>query len=95
MTPEGKVKQNVKITLARMGAYFCMPATGGYGSSGIPDILCCYKGRFIGIECKTRGNNPTRLQQSQLDEIKRQGGIALVINEDNMDVLRELIEEAL
>ena len=85
MTPEGKVKDKVKLTLAVMGAYYCMPATGGYGSSGIPDVLCCYKGRFIGIECKTRGNKPTRLQQSNLDEIERQGGMAFVINEDNSD----------
>ena len=95
MTPEGKVKDKVKITLTIMGAYYCMPATGGYGSSGIPDILCCYKGRFIGIECKTRGNKPTRLQQSNLDEIERRGGMAFVVNEDNVSMLRQMIEEKL
>jgi hypothetical protein len=92
MTPEGKVKDKVKITLATMGAYYCMPATGGFGNSGIPDILCCYKGRFIAIECKTGSNKPTRLQQAHLSEIELQGGIAFVINEDNVKMLRQMIE---
>ncbi len=95
MTPEGKVKDKAKLTLAMLGAYFCMPATGGYGNSGIPDILCCYRGRFIAIECKSGNKKPTRLQDSHLREITQQGGIALVINEDNVSVLRQLIEEKL
>ena len=39
MTPEAKVKEKVKKALKNMGAYYAMPATGGYGSSGVPDFL--------------------------------------------------------
>ena len=92
MTPEGKVKDKVKITLAMMGAYYCMPATGGYGNSGMPDILCCYKGRFIAIECKSGTKKPTRLQQTHLDEIESQGGLSFVVNEENVSMLRQMIE---
>jgi len=95
MTPEGKVKDKAKLTLAMLGAYFCMPATGGYGNSGIPDILCCYRGRFIAIECKSGNKKPTRLQDAHLREITQQGGIALVINEDNVSMLKQMIEEKL
>ena len=94
MTPEGKVKEKAKLTLATMGAYYCMPATGGYGNSGIPDILCCLNGRFIGIECKANGGKVTRLQQSHLDEIEMRGGVALVVDEHNLIILKQLLTDA-
>ena len=92
-TPEGKVKKKVKETLATMGAYYVMPVTGGFGNSGIPDILCCYEGRFIGIECKANGGKPTRLQLSHLSEIEYNGGISFVIDEGTVNNLKQLITE--
>ena len=56
MTPEAKVKKVVVKQLKELGAYYFFPATGGYGKSGVPDIVGCYKGMFFGIECKA-GNN--------------------------------------
>lgn len=64
-----------------------MPATGGYGASGVPDILACYKGKFIGIETKANGNTPTALQQKHLRDISITGGLSLVIDETNIDML--------
>jgi hypothetical protein len=53
----------------------------------VPDIVACYKGRFIGIECKANGNLPTALQQKHLREISIAGGTALVIDETNIGML--------
>ena len=50
MTPEGKVKQVVGRKLKQLGAYYFFPATGGYGRSGVPDIIGCLDGMFFGIE---------------------------------------------
>ena len=87
-TPEVKVKQKVKAVLKNLGAYYVMPVTGGYGRSGAPDFLVCYKGRFIGIECKAGNNKPTALQEKNLREIEDAGGSSLVIDEENVvDVL--------
>jgi len=86
-TPEKKIKEKVKRILKKIDAYFCMPATGGYGASGVPDILVCYKGRFIGIETKANGNRPTALQHKHLQDIKTSGGLSLVIDETNIDML--------
>jgi len=38
-TPEAKVKAKVKAVLNKYGAYHFSPATGGYGKSGVPDII--------------------------------------------------------
>jgi len=93
MTPEGKVKAKIKKILNSWEVYYFMPATYGYGSSGIPDLVACFKGRFIAIECKANGNKPTPLQERNLHEISRTGGAALVINEYNIDLLVKTLEE--
>jgi|TARA_R110000796_G_scaffold199922_1_gene316044 hypothetical protein len=74
-----------------MGAYYFYPVTGGYGRSGVPDIIGCHKGKFFGIECKAGKNKTTPLQDKNLSDISSAGGIALVINEDNMDNTTALV----
>ena len=69
-----------------------MPSTGGYGSSGVPDIIACYQGKFIGIECKANGNKPTDLQQKNLQDIINAEGQSLVIDEKNIDMLKLSIQ---
>lgn len=86
-TPEKKVKVKVCGILKKLGAYYFYASTGGYGSSGVPDIIACYKGKFFGIECKANGNKPTALQQKHLRDISVQGGVSLLIDETNVDML--------
>ena len=68
MTPEAKVKKKVVAQLKEMGAYYFYPVTGGYGASGVPDIVGCYRGMFFGIECKAGSNKPTPLQDKNLTD---------------------------
>jgi len=67
--------------------------TGGYGSSGVPDILACYRGVFIGLECKANGNKTTRLQDANINEINFNKGIAFVVDEHNIDDLYQILKE--
>jgi hypothetical protein len=91
MTPEGKVKKIVVDQLKDLGAYYFFPMTGGYGKSGVPDIVGCYMGRFFGIECKAGKNKPTALQEKNLAEIGKVGGLSLVVNEDNAREVRDIL----
>jgi Holliday junction resolvase len=93
MTPEAKVKKKVVAQLKEMGAYYFYPVTGGYGASGVPDIVGCYRGMFFGIECKAGSNKPTPLQDKNLTDIKKQDGIAVVINEKNLDNISRLFDD--
>lgn len=79
--------------LIRHGAYFFMPATHGYGASGVPDIVACLKGKFLGIECKANGNKPTALQSKNLKELSSAGGIAVLIDETGFDELEILLTD--
>jgi len=90
MTPEAKVKKKVVAILKKHEAYYFYPVTGGYGRSGVPDVIACHDGRFISIECKAGSNKPTPLQQKNLSDIQAAGGVALVVNEDNINAVEEL-----
>ena len=47
---------------------------------GIPDVLGCYRGRFLGLETKRpAGKEPTPYQRYQLERITQTGGVAQVI----------------
>jgi len=84
VTPEGKVKKKVKEVLTNLGAYYVMPNTGGYGSSGAPDFLVCFQGHFIGIECKAGDNSLTALQLHHGMYIGEAGGRWIMVNESNL-----------
>ena len=93
MTPEGKVKKEVIAYLNERGAYYFMPVTGGYGRSGVPDIVACLNGKFVGIECKAGDNQPTALQVKNLKAIRSAGGLSFCVN--SVKVLREQLESEL
>jgi Holliday junction resolvase len=92
MTPESKVKTKVKKILKELGAYYVMPATGGFGNSGAPDFVVCHRGRFFGIECKAGRNTTTALQDHNLYQIQKAGGTAMIINESNVDTVQTELE---
>lgn len=93
MTPEGKVKARVKKILSDAGAYYAMPVGSGFGNAGVPDFLVCAQwGRFYAIECKAGKGKTTALQNKHLDDIRKAGGVALVIDETNIDTLKELLK---
>lgn len=86
-TSEHRVKTAISNILIQHGAYRVMPVSNGMGAHGIPDFLVCHCGRFIGIEAKAGNNLPTGLQMSNLRRIEEAGGVALVINESNIELL--------
>ena len=90
-TPEKKVKDKVVKILKANSAFYFFPATFGMGRSGVPDVVCCHKGVFIGIECKAGKNTTTPLQDRELAAIKYAGGTALVIHENNMHELENIL----
>ena len=92
-TPEGKVKKQVKKILDDLGAYHFSPMMDGFGRSGVPDIIACYKGMFIGIECKAGKNEATALQKHNMDLIRQAGGYTTVINESNIQMLLATLKE--
>lgn len=94
-TPEGEVKNRIKDALATLGprcrAFWVVPS--GMGENGISDVTCCIDGRFMSVEAK-RGKvlEPTTLQKFRIADVRAAGGIAIVVNHQNVDQFEYLIE---
>jgi len=61
------------------GLFFWKEHGGMYGTAGIPDVIVCYKGRFIAFEAKVGYNKPTVLQEQTINQINKAGGCATVV----------------
>jgi Holliday junction resolvase len=86
------VKQQVVKMLKERHVYYFFPVAGAYTSIGVPDIVACIKGRFVGIECKAGNNRPTELQLRNLENIRDNGGVAIVVNENDLEILKNKLE---
>ena len=90
---ESWVKKKVVDHLKSLGVYYFFPVASGWMSSGVPDIVCCIKGKFVAIECKAGKNKTTAIQDKNINAIRSNEGIAMVINEDNLEFMRMVIHE--
>jgi hypothetical protein len=93
MTPEAKVKAQIKNILKDLQCYSFSPIGGAYSQNGVPDIVGCLHGIFFGIEAKAGKGKTTALQDRELRRIRDAGGIALIINEENIGELKTLLQE--
>lgn len=88
MTPEGRIKAQVKRLLDRykpMDTFW--PVPNGIGASHL-DFIGCYHGVYISVETKAPGKKPTPRQKWRIESVERAGGIALVI--DGVEGLKQL-----
>lgn len=88
---EQDLVNQIKTYLSKQPSTFFWKEHGGvYGTSGIPDIIICYKGKFIGLECKVKGRKTTVLQQITINRINHAGGIAKVVYD--LEDVKELLK---
>jgi Holliday junction resolvase len=86
------VKQQVVKLLKEKGVYYFFPVAGGYTSIGVPDIVACINGLFVAIECKAGKNRPTELQYRNLEKIRDNGGLAMLVNENDLESLANRLD---
>jgi len=74
---EAKVQKKVLDWLGKNGYYTIKTIVSN--KKGVPDIIACSpKGQFIGIEMKYGSNKASKLQEYNIEQIKKNGGIAFV-----------------
>lgn len=96
MTPEGRIKKEIRQWLGTLpNCWYFMPVSNGMGSHGVPDLIICYKGVFVGIECKAPGKllspGPTPLQKIQIRAINQAMGYAIAT--DNLKDVQGLFAD--
>lgn len=91
MKSESALTKKIKDYLKSKGAYVEKIFGGGFQAGGIPDILACYRSRFIGIEVKTPTGHgkASDLQKLKVREIRKAGGIAFIT--DSLEDVKKII----
>ena len=80
MQPERAIVRDIVAYLSGRGAW-TFKVHGGdnpFQQVGVPDILCCLDGRFVGVEVKLPGKKASPKQKVVLERIRKAGGIAIV-----------------
>ncbi len=77
MTPEGKVKAEIKAYLDSIGAYHFWPVQMGMGAATV-DCLACINGIFFAIEVKRPGGKATKRQLLTIKAVGDAKGIAFI-----------------
>lgn len=74
---EAALQRRIVEALRGRGCYVVKVVHAGH--VGVPDLLCCYRGRFIALEVKLPGERPTAIQLVQIREITNAEGFAYVV----------------
>jgi hypothetical protein len=99
---EKTVVNSVIKYLKSLPECFCWKQHGGaYGSSGLPDIICCLSGRFVAFEvkrpacCGHPAGRLTKLQESAIARINDAKGHAYKVTslDEVKEILRKITED--
>jgi Holliday junction resolvase len=95
MQRESQIQAAILHYLRSLGWWCWAVKTAVCNERGVPDVLCCYKGRFAAFEVKTHKGRQSPLQKIQLHRIQTAGGRAAVVRsvEDVKQVLQEMDQE--
>mgnify|MGYP004730520661 FL=1 len=70
---------------------FAFKEHGGlYGTSGIPDIIVCCKGKFLAFEVKTEKGKLSKLQEITIAKIQKAKGMAFKVT--NLEEVEEILK---
>lgn len=92
MATEKNFENRIKGFLKEQDCYFIKYWGGGeFTKAGVPDILCCCNGRFIGIEVKAPKGKPSALQIHNLKKIDESGGLGVLLYPKDFDTFKYMI----
>jgi len=91
--PEQTIQRKILRELKDLGIYAYKNISTN--RKGIPDIIACVNGKFLAIEVKSKGGKPTKLQEYNIEQIRKSGGSAIVAYsvEDVLNELKRMYDE--
>lgn len=91
---EKTFENKIKKFLEEEGAWFIKYWAGSqFTKSGIPDILACVNGYFVGIEVKGPNGKPSELQLHNIKKIRNANGFAMVLYPSAFDRFKRFIKD--
>lgn len=95
MPAEKNFENRIKSFLKENNIWFVKFFANGFTKSGVPDILACIKGRFVGIEVKAEKGKPSPLQIYNKEQIEKSGGIAYILYPKDFEQFKKDVKEIL
>lgn len=93
MASEKNFENRIKDFLKEQGCWFVKYWGGGeFTKAGIPDILCCCDGHFLGIEVKATNGKPSALQLYNLKKIDEAGGFGILLYPKDFDSFKFFVK---
>ena len=93
MAAEKNFENKVKKFLEEKNCWFLKYWGGAaYTKSGIPDLLVCCNGFFLGVEIKAPKGKPSPLQIHNLKQIHEAGGLAVLLYPDNFTLFQNMVD---
>lgn len=91
--PEGKLVAKARAYIIEQGGrpFKIQGTEDSFQEVGVPDILACYKGRFLGLEFKQPGEHPSKRQVFVLNSIRNAGGVAEVVT--SIEEVKQILDE--
>ena len=93
MARESVFQRKIIKKLEAKGAYVVNIWGNGFMKAGIPDLLVCYKGQFLGLELKTDVGVVSKLQIAHMEKIRKAGGRTLLLRPKNENELWQLLND--
>lgn len=93
---EKTITNQILKYLKSLPGCFAFKEHGGlYGTSGIPDIIVCYKGKFLAFEVKTEKGKLSKLQEITIEKIQKANGMAFKVTsfEEVKEILKGVTPE--
>lgn len=91
MAQEKNFENRIKKWLDHEKIWYVKYFANGYTKKGIPDILACVNGRFVGIEVKAENGIVAPLQTYQKTQIIRSGGVSIIVRPSQFEDFKTLI----
>ena len=92
MATEKQFENKVKKFLDEQGCWYIKYWGGAaYTKSGIPDLLICCNGYFLGIELKGEHGKPSELQLWNIEKIRKAHGIGFVLYPNQFEEFKKFI----
>lgn len=92
MAEEKRYEDKIKAYLKDQGCYFVKYFANRNTRSGVPDILANINGYFVGIEVKASTGRPSELQVWNRDQIRKAGGISVIVYPEQFEDLKKMID---
>lgn len=93
MAQEKLFENKVKRFIEEQGGWQVKFFANRMTKVGIPDILACVNGHFIGIEVKAQNGHPSDLQIYHCQKIREAGGFAFVLYPSGFEEFKSFIKD--